>query len=279
MKEETPVDLSKLFQLLNNLEEMNEWIFRGHIDEAWTLETSFERMFNETGKKYSEAQEMEIGLIKKFQREAHYYGIPTFDYLNIPEWLSIMQHYGAPTRLLDWTHSPWIGAFFAIIDKKLSDKKNAAIYALNWKKLNSVSKKEILDIFYIDNNLMKIKNFTEVLKHGPGVIKLNSYKQNERQIIQQGTFLFPLSIEKIFQKNLEATALNSDDVLKIIIPADWKKDLIQKLYRMNITYATLYPGIGGFSMSLKHLHWIDKILSVEKNIKSKHYDGFKEKLE
>lgn len=279
MEKKTPANIPEFFQLLNDLEIKNEWIFRGHCDEEWSLQTSFERMFDETGKPYSEAQEMEIGLIKKFQREAHYYGIPTFDYLNIPEWLSIMQHYGAPTRLLDWTHSPWIGTFFAIIDKKPIDEKNAAIYALNWKKLDSATKSEILNIFNIDNNLMKIDNFMEVLKHGPSVVKLNSYKQNERQIIQQGTFLFPLSIEKRFQENLDDTALNTEDILKIIIPADWRTDLIRKLYRMNITYATLYPGIGGFSMALKHLHLIEKILSVEKNIRMKNWEGFKEKLE
>ncbi len=126
---------------------------------------------------------------------------------------------------------------------------------------------------------MKIEKFIEVLKYGPGVVKLNSYKQNERQIIQQGTFLFPLSIERKFEENLSASALGPDDALKIILPAGWKKYLVQKFYRMNITHATLYPGIGGFSMALKHLHWIDKILSVEENVKLKNYEGFKEKLE
>ncbi len=142
MKIEKPADTDALFHLLNNLEEKNEWIFRGHENLNWPLQTSFERMFDETGKDYLEAQEMEIALIKKFQREAHYYGIPSFDYLNIPEWLSIMQHYGAPTRLLDWTHSPWVGAFFAIIDKKASDKNDAALLALNWKRLDSVTGKK-----------------------------------------------------------------------------------------------------------------------------------------
>ena len=278
MKIRTPKTLPTLLKIIDDLERENAWIFRGHQNYEWNLKTSFERMFFETGKNSSFASEMEIALIKKFQREAHYYGIPNCNYLNIPEWLSIMQHYGAPTRLLDWTHSPWVGIFFAIIEKRKDDAEGAALWAINWKKLDENTNSNILNVFKSDNNLIDIKNFIHVLKYGPGIIKLNSYKQNQRQIIQQGTFLFPINIEDSFEVNMNNSLKGKDEIIKIIIPANLRNELIKKLYRMNITYSTLYPGIEGFSMSLKHLHLIEGILSVEENIKLNKYSGFHEKM-
>lgn len=247
-------------------------IYRGQSNSEWKLETSFDRMYGASDKKVSRIA-YEISLLKRFQRESHHYGITNIDFLNIPEWLTLMQHYGAPTRLLDWTHSFWVGLFFAIIDVAKSDAKEnfCALWVADWRKIDRNVPKSVAEIYKRDHNLLDINDFNRVNKE-TGIVKLNSFKQNARQIIQQGTFLFPLNIQKTFEDNWDY-----DSVLnKIIIPSRLKGSIIKLLYRMNISYATLYPGIEGFSRSLGHLHNIDNILVIEKNIKS--YSDYKKKF-
>src|SRR5690606_21093468 len=53
------------------------------------------------------------------------------------EWLTLLQHYGALTRVLDWTENAIVAAFFAVTDKNEADeKKPGSLYILNALKLN-----------------------------------------------------------------------------------------------------------------------------------------------
>ena len=47
------------------------------------------------------------------------------------EWLALAQHYGLPTRLLDWSRNPLVAAFFAVKEESETD---SAIYILESKK-------------------------------------------------------------------------------------------------------------------------------------------------
>src|SRR5258708_20949809 len=254
-------------------EQEGKWIFRGQREYTWGLKTSSDRMFEEYTKASVSKLNVEIALIKRFQRESHHYGINNINYLNIPEWLSLMQHYGSPTRLLDWTHSPWVGLFFAIID--LEKDKDAALWLADWTEIDSNTNDTLKELYKKDHNVMSIDDFIKTISLGDGIVKLNSFKQNQRQIIQQGTFLFPTNIEKTFEDNL-IKKLTKGSLIKLKVPYRIKADIIKKLYRMNISFTTLYPGIEGFSRSLGSLHHIDGIFKLEDNIKD--YDGYKKKF-
>jgi hypothetical protein len=97
-------------------------------DSRWELKTSLER-HTPAEMKPSDA---EIRRLHEFKRRAHTYlqpqHIPAED--NAGEWLALMQHFGAPTRLLDVTESPYVAVYFAI-EEAGQGVEACAVWAIN----------------------------------------------------------------------------------------------------------------------------------------------------
>jgi hypothetical protein len=106
---------------------LDGWAFRGQQDAEWPLLSSLSRYMLAYVADRSQWRAREERAIRIFRRKAHnYVQHPTLldDDLRC---LSLMQHHGAPTRLLDFTKSPFVAAFFAL-ERSVSD---VAIFALN----------------------------------------------------------------------------------------------------------------------------------------------------
>ena len=117
-----------------------KYLFRGQSQLDWELKTSLERfleLFHQNDKdKYDEnaRRGLENYLLEEFQRRYHHYSAkePEIDKSPI-EWWALMQHYGVPTRLLDWTYSFYAALFFALEDLDNDvDKRNVEKEAAVW---------------------------------------------------------------------------------------------------------------------------------------------------
>src|SRR5256885_15234511 len=105
----------------------SNWAFRGERDERWPLYSSLSRYFQNFRVARAAWAEQEARILRIFKRKAHQFldKPPALD--DDFHWLALMQHHGAPTRLIDFTWSPYVAAFFAL-ERTLND---GVVWAMN----------------------------------------------------------------------------------------------------------------------------------------------------
>ncbi len=229
-----------------------EWLFRGHSNSTWHLSTSLDRMFEDIQPIIRQAKgvdrsfakkEHETLIIKTFQKNANLYLNFLPDEALKLEWLAIMQHYGAPTRLLDFTLSPFIATYFALE----SGSNECCVFAINHTK---IKKKNIKLVPANSYNEAERKVFSSSKRF---ITVFDPDYGNERLVIQQGLFLVPSQINTSFESILnDYQDIPKDDIcIKFIIPPDLRLRGLERLREMNITSASLFPGIDGFCRALR----------------------------
>jgi hypothetical protein len=255
------------------------WIFRGQsCDER--IKSSFERALDSYGIPYSDAPEIEEYMIRDFKRK--YEGID-FEIVSKDTFycLSLMQHYGCPTRLLDWTYSPYMAAFFAVENMSLEKKaeRNAFVFCLNHKWINksarsNINNDELFNMRFCDKT-MTDDSFIPLYmdkKRKSFILADNPYQLHRRLSIQKGVF--------VIQGDISLSILENIDSMK-----DWKSpkniikfklrikngDELDRVYEdlrlMNITHESLFPGLDGFAKSLKqNLYWYRDLKGIKDNI-------------
>jgi hypothetical protein len=243
------------------------WVFRGQQDTRWDLKPSLERSAcDRVGLSLTELPEIEAYLLTRFQRNLHRFQarVPASnDHL---EWLALMQHHGAPTRLLDWTYSCYIALFFALELAPLDT--TCAVWAIDqiwlFRSLKELSAEGVREAFKLDPELRGPRSAHTLLttKGVTSVAPLVPYHLSERLAVQQGVFLVPLNLEVSFMENLRAVAQPPelrDHILKLEIPVVRKVQyqMLVSLERLNVHRLSLFPGIDGFaqSMQLSPLWW------------------------
>lgn len=249
---EIPIDSWDCFDRIVKEHDYRKWVYRGHTNAEWTLKSSLLQAFEEA-EHISEAHK---GKRKKINRRGHErLSIERFQshfhlYLNrVPrqennplDWLAIMQHHGAPTRLLDVTFSPYVAAYFALE----TGTGSCAVYAID-----HTIFREIDDDFFKDPQ--KIRD--EILeKEADDIIYFYEPSiASQRLLAQQSLFIVPGSLKVSHEDIILKYPHDAvQKVVKLIIPGRLRLDGLHWLRKMNISSSILFPGLDGFCRSFRH---------------------------
>lgn len=105
------------------------YIWRGQANSDWKLESTLDRALREHGRRNDERARQKH--LARFQRAVQGRRGPNPRVLDSEdEWWALGQHYGLATPLLDWTRSPFVGAYFAFAQKDNQGSARRAVFAL-----------------------------------------------------------------------------------------------------------------------------------------------------
>ncbi|MEX0180874.1 MULTISPECIES: FRG domain-containing protein [unclassified Stenotrophomonas] len=190
--------------------------YRGHADKSWNLLPAYHRLKNPAP---------ESVLINRFRQNANLL-IAQRPESNF-EWLFLMQHYGVPTRLLDWTESPLIALYFSVVGEP---KKDGAIWALDPVKLNQSTKARPQDYKFVpsfdDERVRDYDTLSVEAKPELGMepMAVMATRNNARIQAQLGVF----TISHFAKKSVSDIA-GGDHLTEFEVPWKRKKEILKEL--------------------------------------------------
>lgn len=161
-------------------------------------------------------------------------------------WICLMQHYGLPTRLLDWSESPLVALYFAVSNERYS-QVDAALWLLDPLALNKQQKYgEYLPPMNYGSVLERIEPaFKDGVASADEVIACCPVENDLRMYVQQ-------SMVTIHGSNTPLEELVSDNILaKLIIPAGAKPKLRWELNVLGFKLSTIFPDTEHISSEIK----------------------------
>ena len=191
-----------------------EWVLRGQScqeSKMISLKSGLERALISYEIPLSKAPEIDEWMIRDFRRK--YEGI---NFKMVSEdtlyCLLLMQHYGCPTRLLDFTYSPYIAALLTVenISFEQGAERKAFVFCFNHKWINNSAKWNIADdnLFKmrVDDKTMTEDSFKRLYmeKKRSFIVAENPQQLHRRLSIQRGVFIVQGNISKSMMENIKS---------------------------------------------------------------------------
>jgi FRG domain len=194
----------------------DRYLFRGVADADWRLVSSFDRQFAGV----ADPQDVSASLARAFRARCDELADPAL-LLDDERLLALGQHYGLPTRLLDWTFSPYIAAFFALsgVVAKPRELAYSAVWAL-----------------HLDAPIW------HSLEAGVSIV---SPAGNVRLRNQSGCFTRALGAFSSLDEYVDEAEDPGVALTKFVIPARDAERGLAQLRLMGITAAQLFPDLEG----------------------------------
>lgn len=255
-------------KLLNDIvraQRKTDLTFRG-ISRNIEKKPKIQRVRLNNSDKTMDCSDNEYQMLNDFYRLGRPYFTVNYDIL---DYVACAQHYGVPTRLIDWTRDPFVALFFAVYNNPEPENGEYKMY------YTELSNHTVIDRIYGGTSwtemeggsefILKYKNFVDMIcnqkdlekelisrndiveKIGiienciyreDGLLFFNPPPSNDRLIAQQGLFSIPVSLVGS-DASLEIDRKTS--YFTIVLDRNKRKELINYLTNMNYSPTRLFP--------------------------------------
>jgi len=182
------------------------------------------------------------------------------DPINDWEQLVSAQHHGVPTRLLDWTYSPLVAAFFATRPRDDGTERDRAVWRLDWKMLHEKFELRALSLLIkdLDELFGKEEHFTpwKLMRRGAQrdfACLLEPPSLDQRIVAQAAAFTLCSDKSCAFDAFLDAHGLGST-LTKYVIPADEVGRLRDQLDLVGVDERRLFPDLDGVAAAIRRYY-------------------------
>ncbi len=226
----------------------SNFVFRGLSDQGYDLKTSLTRLGGSFW-------ELEGPLLRNFSKYSEL-GDADRHYSDW-KWLTLGQQHGLPTRLLDWTYSPFVALHFATANLQHSHT-DGVVWCVDFMKVHDEipdilkeqqirAKSNAFTVGMLDTVAKRIHDF-DALAEDPFAVFFEPPSMSDR-IVNQFALFSAMSDPRI---SIDSWLDSRMGVCKrIIIPKEIKSEVRDKLDQANITERVLFPGLDGMATWLK----------------------------
>jgi hypothetical protein len=249
VEEKTFEDTDSLLDYLRTARNDGFAWYRGHADAGWRLcpQVCRSTVFDE------------YGLLRSFwQRSISFADAPRPD--DYGHWISLAQHYGVPTRVLDWSESFLVALFFAVNDASSPDSNDAAVWLLDPVALNCA----VFGSTYRNYDNRELK--TGVCSEGDDPVMgvtlrafgIQWVSAPQRYVAYSPQWRYPRMVNQkaAFCWHNDSTPLEEFDgaekfLRKIVIPGAARQHVAADLTFLGVTYSSLFPDFAGVASEIK----------------------------
>ncbi len=175
------------------------------------------------------------------------------------DWWKLMQHHGAPTRLLDWTGSPFVALYFAVVHNETRD---GAVWMVDHGAHSDRMRELHPDQFENGRKMfLLLQPASEETRLSTSLSFAPCMTPNERMVAQHGWFSFASVLDTdhgdaIAEAFSQYPERSGEWTRKVIVPRAAKASILRGLLRMNITGETLFPGLDGLGRAMAELPYL-----------------------
>lgn len=263
----------------------SKFLYRGLSDDTYKLIPNIfrdtvatyhaeEKEHSITNKTYL-AHSKEFSILQNFIGEASAY-YPTLDCTDYLRWAEVAQHYGAPTRFLDWTSNPLVSLFFACVNNKSCNGSVWMLHIANYQhsqgrgpdfnKLNGKTGKEIITTLLKSEGTDDSSPEFPIL-HTPYYFDLRMSAQssyfmvwgkNQKPLEEMVEEKYYMTCKPLVKGIRSVTTNHSTQyICKITIPAYSKQKIMRELEKIGVTAKTLFPGLDGVGKYIERKYHFD----------------------
>jgi len=212
--------------------------FRGHSREAWKLVPSVYRGFTND----------EVDMTHRFRMQAYSRRPDCPSEHDWAAWLSLMRHFGLPTRLLDWSESVLVAAFFAVsLERPPAVEGAATIWAMHPHKLNhSMQVATGLPLFAGEQGRKLAAPAFQAAAPNDRVTAVQPAEIDARMMLQQSVFTIHGG-----PKPLEDMPGCQDFLAKLVVPYECRSTLADGVEKLGLRRSKVFPDLENLADDIK----------------------------